>query len=77
MLNYSKSALWDSFLGTQERVQNSFGKQAISVRAIEILLYYFITYLSVIHHLDCLSSVHLIQKEGSMFWQFQYLYHYP
>ena len=26
-------------LGTQERVRNSHGKQAISVRAIEVLLY--------------------------------------
>ena len=28
------------FLGTQERVRNSHGKRAISVRAIEVLLYY-------------------------------------
>ena len=27
------------FLGTQERVRNSRGKRAISVRAIEVLLY--------------------------------------
>ena len=27
------------FLGSQERVRNSRGKQAISVRAIEVLLY--------------------------------------
>ena len=31
------------FLGTQERVQNSSGKRAISVRAIEVLLYIDIT----------------------------------
>ena len=28
------------FLGSQERVRNSHGKRAISVRAIEVLLYY-------------------------------------
>ena len=31
--------LWAFFQGTQERVRNSRGKQAISVRAIEVLLY--------------------------------------
>ena len=31
----------DFFLGTQERVRNSRGKRAISVRAIEVLLYFF------------------------------------
>ena len=31
--------LWDLFQGTQEWVQNSHGKQAISVWAIEVLLY--------------------------------------
>ena len=31
------------FLGTQERVRNSHGKRAISVRAIEVLLY-MVTY---------------------------------
>ena len=31
--------LWDFFQGTQERVRNSRGKRAISVRAIEVLLY--------------------------------------
>ena len=29
----------DFFLGTQERVRNSRGKRAISVRAIEVRLY--------------------------------------
>ena len=33
--------LWDFFQGTPERVRNSRGKRAISVRAIEVLLYYF------------------------------------
>ena len=32
--------LWDFFQGTQEQVRNSRGKRAISVRAIEVLLYY-------------------------------------
>ena len=31
--------LWDFYLGTQERVRNSRGKRAISVRATEVLLY--------------------------------------
>ena len=31
--------LWDFFQGTQERVRNSRGKRAISVRATEVLLY--------------------------------------
>ena len=31
--------LWDIFQGTQEQVRNSSGKQAIGVRAIEVLLY--------------------------------------
>ena len=31
--------IWDFFLGTQEQVQNSRGKRAISVRATEVLLY--------------------------------------
>ena len=35
--------LWDLFLGTQERVQNCSGKQAISVRATEVLLYIFLS----------------------------------
>ena len=31
--------LWDFFQGTQERVRKSCGKPAISVQAIEVLLY--------------------------------------
>ena len=39
-LNYPKSAAIRIFFqGTQERVRNSRGKRAISVRAIEVLLY--------------------------------------
>ena len=38
-LDYSKSAAMGFFLGTQEQVQNSRGKRAISVRAIEFVLY--------------------------------------
>ena len=33
--------LWDSFQGAQERVRNSSGKRAISVRATKVLLYFF------------------------------------
>ena len=39
-LNYPKSAAMVCFQGTQKRVRNSRGKRAISVRAIEVLLYY-------------------------------------
>ena len=38
-LNYPKSAAIGFFQGTQERVRNSHGKRAISVRATEVLLY--------------------------------------
>ena len=38
-LNYPKSAAMGFFQGTQERVRNSRGKRAISVRVIEVLLY--------------------------------------
>ena len=38
VLNYPKSAAMDLFQGTQERVRNSRGKRAKSVRAIEVLL---------------------------------------
>ena len=37
-LNYPKSAAMGFFPGTQERVRNSRGKRAISVRATEVLL---------------------------------------
>ena len=37
-LNYPKSAAMGFFLGTQERVRNSRGKRAISVRATKVLL---------------------------------------
>ena len=38
-LNYPNSASMGFFQGTEERVRNSHGKQAISVRATEVLLY--------------------------------------
>ena len=38
-LNYPKSVARGFFQGTQERVRNSRGKRATSVRAIEVLLY--------------------------------------
>ena len=37
--NYPKSAAVGFFPGTQERVRNSHGKRAISVRATGVLLY--------------------------------------
>ena len=38
-LNYPKSAAMEVFIGTQERVRDSRGKRAISVRAIEVLYF--------------------------------------
>ena len=37
-LNCTKSAAMGFFQGTQDRVRNSCGKRAISVRATEVLL---------------------------------------
>ena len=37
-INYPESAAMEFFQGTQERVRNSRGKRAISVRATEVLL---------------------------------------
>ena len=39
-IHYPKSAAMACFQGTQERVRNSRDTRAISVRAIEVLLYY-------------------------------------
>ena len=48
-LNYSKSADMGFFsLGTQEQLQNSRGKRAISVRATEGILYNFAHVLMLI-----------------------------
>ena len=38
-LNYPNLQVWDFFQGTKERVRNSRGKRAISVRTTEDLLY--------------------------------------
>ena len=53
-LNYPKSTAIGFFPGTQERVRNSRGKQAISVRATEVLLYVF---YNLIYHMTSLNSV--------------------
>ena len=39
-INYPNSAALEFFQGTQERVRNSHGKRAISVRATEVLPYF-------------------------------------
>ena len=54
-LSYPKSAAKGFFLGTQERVRNSRGKRANSVRAIEVLLYKVIKclimdFVSILYH---------------------------
>ena len=41
-LNYPKSAAMGFFQETQEEFENNHGKRAISVRAIEVLLYFSI-----------------------------------
>ena len=53
-LNYHKSAAKGFFLGTQERVRNSRGKRAISVRATEVLLYFTSIYY---FKSQCLASL--------------------
>ena len=45
-LNYPKSAVMGFFQGTQERVRNSGGKRAISVRATEVQLYFGMEFIS-------------------------------
>ena len=50
-LNYSNSAAMDFFQGTSERVRNSHGKGAISVRVTEVLLYICI----------CISQIFLLR----------------
>ena len=54
---------WDFFQGTQEQVQNSHDKRAISVRASEVLLYYgylrsFFAVTSKQFHHDCNTYKH-------------------
>ena len=55
--NYSKYnnvCSYGTFLsGTQERVRNSCGKQAISVRATEVLLYILLRNIGNEHNLLC------------------------
>ena len=45
--------LLDLFQGTQELVRNSRGKRAISVRAIEVLLYI------IVRHFFIISNYHI------------------
>ena len=66
ILNPPKSAAKRFFLGTQERVRNSRGKRAISVRATEVLLY-----LSSEHYLaagfkpkNCLYTLLMAEKSS-------------
>ena len=47
--NYPKSAAMGFFQRIQERVRKIRGKRAISVRAIEVLLYY-VAALTRLHH---------------------------
>ena len=57
--------LWDLFQGTQERVRNSRGKRAISVRAIEVLLYiyfFMILYMYIAQQQGQITSADKISK---------------
>ena len=56
--NNAKSATVGLFQWTQERVRNSRGKRAISVRANEVLLYFNFNILKVI-----LSKCHSVNSE--------------
>ena len=47
-LNFAHLQPKDYFLGTQERVRNSYGKRAISVRATKVLLYFKTDFLYVL-----------------------------
>ena len=55
-LIYPKSAATGFFQGTQERVLNSRGKRAISVRATEVLLYMDVNRKSSTHPFDTYST---------------------
>ena len=60
-LNYSKSATMGFFFqGTQERVRNSRGKRAISVRATEVLLYIQLITLSCMVGFQNYMARHLL-----------------
>ena len=48
--------LWDLFQRTQERVRNSRGKRAISVRATQVLLYMYQNYIQN-HSLSLLARL--------------------
>ena len=50
----------DSFQGTQERIRNSRGKRAISVRATEVLLY-------VVRDMETFMSHHMESKLNQVF----------
>ena len=64
VLNYPEHKnvcqLWDFFLGTPERVQNSGGKRAISVRATEVLQHFQISLAGIFWYMTRFTS---------MFWQ--------
>ena len=51
--------MWDFLLETQERVRNSLGKRAISVRATEVLLHIKIRFANAraCHQSSCLRRV--------------------
>ena len=54
--------LWGFFQGTQEQARNSHGKRAISVRAIEVLLYIAHVYQKKIRLYTRSCIVHTFQN---------------
>ena len=63
-LNYPKSAVMGFFHGTQERVRNSRGKRAISVRGTEIL--YFAYKFLLANSVDPDQKPHSVPSELSL-----------
>ena len=67
---YTNLQLWDFFLGTEERVRNSRGKRAISVRAIEVLLYLNRNFLDNTKPLKlALKSVYTLEFAAPLLWE--------
>ena len=64
ILNFPKCATFGYFQRTQERVRNSHGKRAISVRANEVVLYASFFCFRSHHSKSCmLFYIHVIENE--------------
>ena len=66
-INCPKSAAMGFFRGTHKRVRNSHGKRAITVRATEVLLYFYRKELrSLDANFSFLSEITPTEKEGKI-----------